>query len=336
MGLIKKYKKILFDAEGTLISDEQFLNTAALTLFEMVNKEVDVAWCEENVKSIRKLVFCNEKTVENLKARGVNLNCELAYITYMIALIARAKEVADEDIYDFINTYSEEIPVTAPELFVYVINNVMKLYDFDVAFLKRRGTLWHRIYDVFNEWYFGDELYEEVYKKAPEKALSRNGFIKNEMPACELSELTKTLYTLKDNGISLGIVSGRESHEVTIPLTNWGLIEYFDEESIVTTTEVSAAEEETDEKNIGFWGPHPFMYLKGVFGEAKTTEEIMDFEGELSECLAVVSNSANVTAVRAAGMHFAAVTDGDLQAKENFENLNADYIFKSVPEMILE
>ena len=84
MGLkhfLDKYDTVIFDMDGVITSEQNYWNCAALTVWEYMHRnrgiDIDAAQCMEQLSEIRKKVFCDDKIITELKARGVNSNWDL-------------------------------------------------------------------------------------------------------------------------------------------------------------------------------------------------------------------------------------------------------------------
>lgn len=308
-------KKIIFDMDGVITTEQNYWNVAALTLWERLFEEKDVAKMEERTADIRKEVFCNDQTINYCKNIGVNSNWDLTYIVYVIAKLLNTK--------DFHKIYKalKDLNLNAMELFDYLGEQ---------GFL-RKGDVWRSLQDTFQEWYLGDTHYSEIYDKEPTLP-GKRGLMRQEMPLFDVEQLAGLLESLKLKGYQLGIATGRITIEIKEPLKKWDLLRYFDENSIVTFTDVQKVEKE-------FGGvlakPHPYMFLKALYGRDYPNDKIIaeDYDKSLlDDAIAVGDAGADILSAKAAGMKFVAVLTGvsGKAAEGYFKEQGADMILDNV------
>lgn len=97
-----KYNKIIFDMDGVMTSEQCYWDTAALTVYELLNsrkyfgsRALDLSNVFANVKMIRSLIFSNDEIITVLKNKGVNSNWDLAYVVFCASIINRTKNPID-------------------------------------------------------------------------------------------------------------------------------------------------------------------------------------------------------------------------------------------------
>ena len=126
----------------------------------------------------------------------------------------------------------------------------------------RYSPSWTFCQDLFQEWYLGEPLYSQEYGHTPAQ-LGKPGCIHFEKPLLPVDQMSVALETLRKQGYTLGIATGRPGQEAILPLKNYRLYSYFDESRIVTHAEVALAEARLhNEGNMtSLVKPHPYQFL---------------------------------------------------------------------------
>lgn len=251
---------------------------------------------------------------------------------YLASIIGKAEGLDNEELWNFVDNYFEEIQIKAPDIYDYVANEAEELYNFSHEYTKRGGELWNELCDLFQHWYLGDEGYEKIYNKKPSGTLGKTGFINKETPIVDFDDLIELFEYLKEKGYKLGIGTGRNDYEVSVPLMSWDILKYFDKESIVTYDTVTNAEKSSGGKTLS--KPHPYVFIKAginIKDEDITDEICVDH----SNILVVGDAGADILSAKAAKMKFAAVLTGigGSDAYDYFDEMGADYILDSVIEL---
>lgn len=198
------------------------------------------------------------------------------------------------------------------------------------------SALWEWGRDVYQEWYLGSALYEEVEGK-PCRNREKPGFLHQEIPLASPQAIRDTLESLLRRGISLGIGTGRPALETEVPLKALGLYSAFDPNRVVTASDVLKAEESyPDQAPLG--KPEPFTYLKAYLGRDRGDAACFSQELPLAEgdrVLIVGDSVADLLAARKMGCRFAATLTGPTgrEARAKFEERGADYILEDVTQL---
>jgi phosphoglycolate phosphatase-like HAD superfamily hydrolase len=183
--------------------------------------------------------------------------------------------------------------------------------------------------DLFQEWYLGDELYRQEYGNAP-KQTGKRGCIYFERPLLPVEELRGVLETLRSQGYVLGIATGRPGQEATVPLKNYGLLEYFDEKHVVTDIEVAQAEArlERQGKACSLVKPHPYPFLRAANPDYQLDEPLK----QESNFIVVGDTPSDVYGGRAAGAITIAVLTGarSAEARAMLEQSQPDFMVEDV------
>jgi phosphoglycolate phosphatase-like HAD superfamily hydrolase len=127
---------------------------------------------------------------------------------------------------------------------------------------SRYSPFWEFCRTIFQEWYLGDELFEQTCGHAPARA-GKSGCIHFEQPLLPIEQISATLETLRQQQYTLGIATGRDFQEAAYPLRMYGLLAYFDERHISTYNAVERAEAQLrargDQALLS--KPHAFPFL---------------------------------------------------------------------------
>lgn len=339
-GFLEKYDTVIFDMDGVITSEENYWNCAALTVWEYLkinrSEKINVQECMENLHKIRSTVFCNDELISELKGRGVNSNWDLGYVTVLVAWIlgGREGEVDFNEVLKYVKNMPENI--------IDEYDNIAKLCSeksgFDYNWLKRNSLMWTTMRGIFQEWFLGDELYKKQYGHLPVYNSGKTGLLFKEEPIVDKGKLVKIMELLSQNKrVCTG--TGRPFVEMNQPLCDWGIKKYFAQNGLCNYDHVEAAEKKLN--NNALTKPHPYMFLKALYGTDYDDEKIINGEYDrekIKRTLIVGDAGADILASQAMGADFCAVLTGiqGEKARGYFEKLNADYILKSVEDFIAE
>ena len=376
------YRMILFDVDGVFLSEERCFDASALTVWEMLHHPEYLGLSGENftpepdegtIRRVRREVFAEDRVLDWLKARGINSNWDMVFLTFscqLLSLLRRLEEirpgwsrswlqepidaerlkglgrVVREAGIDFRPSYEGFIPAFSSsraekhEILLHLNRLAEDWLDVQKPVFSRNSALWELGRSAFQEWYLGEDLYRRVEGSKP-RTPGKPGFLHQEIPLAPKEAIQRTLRRLRDRGIVLGIGTGRPRLETEVPLRSLGLLDAFEPERIVTASEVVRAEEShPDRAPLG--KPHPFTYVKGYLGLKAPDEACLDADFPLpgaEEVLIVGDSVADLLAARRMGCRFAATLTGltGEKARAKFEELGADYIVEDVtglPEAI--
>ncbi len=332
---LNKYDTMIFDMDGVVTSESGYWDAAALTVCEFLtgseyfgNETIDIKYLSDNVKAIRKEVFLDDKLITLFKGLGVNSNWDLGYITVLISLIIGKNDA--QSVYDYAEKIEEDIIDAYDTLAKLAAKRQGALFEE----YRRNGKLWTDMQDKFQEWYLGDDMYYETYKK--EVAVSgKSGIYKNEEPIVTLVELKDILGELSETK-RLGIATGRVRLEIVPMLKQWGVLDCFDENALCTYDYVISGEQET---NATLTKPHPYMFLKALYGLNYPNNKIVDRDydkSKIGRTLVVGDAGADILAAQAMGADFCAVLTGiaGQSGRTYFEEQKADYILNDIRELM--
>lgn len=342
MGLQKffdKYDTVIFDLDGVITSEQSYWNSAALAVFEYLKlncgEQIDVEECNKNFKNIRKHIFLNDELIEVLKSKGVNSNWDLAYVTVLLTWICNGKENWDnfEAVLEYAKKMSENILDEYDRLALECSEKV----GFDYEWLKRNELMWTTLRDIFQTWFLGDELFEKQYGYKPVNS-GKTGLLYNEEPIIDKDILVKILKLLSENK-RLCTATGRPKDEMETPLKSWDVLRYFSKNGLCNFDDVIEAEKEIEGGT--FTKPHPYMFLKALYGTDYSNKKIIDGDydkSKIQKTLVVGDAGADILGARAMGADFCATLTGvsGEAARTYFEKLGAEYIVGSVEEFLTE
>lgn len=328
---------------------------------------------EEEMNRIRKEVFLDNQVLDWMKDRGINANWDMVYLVFVVqlfSLLCEVEKVEKEKITDWLTKRLDEEAIrelgnvvrqhaisfepdfraffqffdekqgilNREELLVYFNQAAKQWFDVETDQFSRNSDLWKIGQSVFQEWYLGEKLYQQVEQAVP-RVTGKKGYLYQEIVLAEPAKIREALDVLKAKGVQLGIGTGRPSIETEIPLTELGLYSYFETDRIVSATDVVISEEEYPQY-APLGKPDPFTYIKGYLTRESTVEDCLSLPLPLApeqgkRVLIVGDSIADYLAARKMGCDFAATLTGltGQVARGKFEELQADYILNDVTEI---
>lgn len=362
-------KQVLFDVDGVFLSEERCFDVSALTVYELLHSQsflnlkssISLENLTENdIQQIRKDMFIDDKILNQLKSLGLNSNWDMLFIVISTHLIELLKKVegskldlsndnfSEATLKDYANKLNgAQINIETPLQFLSkATSGKENIYHDLIAFAKEelnvedasifelKSKFWDIAQEVYQEWYLGTELYEEVEHKTA-RTTYKNGYIKEEVVLVDIDKVTQLLEDLKQAGYQIGIATGRPRTETLVPFETIGWLKQFDEFHIGTASEVLNAETTYPEhKPLG--KPNPFSYLianSGNDSEKYLTyiqNQKMIFE---NENIYIVGDSlADLLSAKKTGATFIGTLTGlkGQAAKAELESYDADYIVNNV------
>lgn len=327
-SFLDKYDTVIFDMDGVITSEQNYWNCAALTVWEYLNwnKGIHINSAEGMKKypEIRKKVFCNDELISVLKSKGVNSNWDLGYVTVLIAWIV------GED-FDAVLEYARGLSDNIINEYDRLAEKCGEVSDFDAEFLKRNGLMWQTMHTLFQEWFLGEKLWGK-----PAIHSGKTGLLFNEGPIVDKSKMCRLLKELSESK-RLCTGTGRPEIEMMKPLEDWGVKDCFAADGLCNYDHVVAAEKVLN--NNALTKPHPYMFLKALFGTDYDDGKIVNGEydkSKIKKTLVVGDAGSDILAAQAMGADFCAVLTGvsGKAAKGYFEKMNANYILDSVLNML--
>jgi phosphoglycolate phosphatase-like HAD superfamily hydrolase len=342
IGGAADFKTVIFDMDGVLTSEETYWKAAALTVYEYFYRdyELNPDYCYENADAIRDTVFAGGKTIETVKNMGVNSNWDLAYVTVMASEILRHGGMGEKVLFYEIPEFLFDKNERAPMLYEALASEFKEIFGFEDC--SRESAFFKGLMDSFQSWYLGDSLYFAEYGVLPLNRKGEKGLIEDEEPLLGFSETAGLLAYLHNKGYALGIGTGRPFCEISRPLERWGFLKYFSRDRIVSYDDVLNAQKFFADKNeksgkIFLGKPHPYVFLKAAYGEARLGLSHFQAEKprENSEVLVVGDALCDLMAARSAGFKFCAVLTGieGKSAKTYFSDEGADFVIDDAAKL---
>ncbi|WP_414042702.1 HAD family hydrolase [Macrococcus sp. EM39E] len=360
-------KQIIFDVDGVFLSEERCFDVTAITVFELLygkhyldlsGDDISVLLTDEEIASIRRKILYKDNILRKLKDKGLNSNWDMLFIIFSIHLIELIKRNRSQFNNDFNHIdlkwlqeakFSDEL--INYELPLSFISNVpsgkLEVYDHLVTYASEelqtdavesfqlKSSLWNISQNVYQEWYLGEAYHFETSGK--ESLLKgKPGYLKNEVIIQPADKIKKVLDRIKEKGYIIGIATGRPRIETLVPFESFDLLSYFDENKIVTASEVLDAERMFPEhRPLG--KPHPFCYLASYHGN--NPSHYLDYINgecvEKSEFIIVGDSLADYYCAKAIGATFVATLTGvkGQSERSTFEDLQADYIIDDILDL---
>ena len=310
---MKQYRVFLFDMDGVMTQELCYWKAAAMTVWEFLYRE-DPAVMVSREEEIFETVFCGKEIIHNAKQAGVNTNYDLSYVTAALAY----GFINEKRPFECVRDFFRERPRRVPLLYAQCLEAA------GGAGWEYQGRVWHQLYDLFQSWYLGDGTEKE-------------GMMQLEQPLFPPQQLKNFLMQLREKGIEAGIGTGRPRPEIVPHLKRWGLLELFDQQRIITQSEIDSAQKRARElgRDVSLSKPHFYIFGKGVAGLSFDDMAVLDRRFDLSlleKTLVIGDAGADIYAAKALGVDFAAVLTGVSGKAERsfFEELHADYIFDNV------
>jgi phosphoglycolate phosphatase-like HAD superfamily hydrolase len=195
----------------------------------------------------------------------------------------------------------------------------------------RYSPSWLFCQQLFQEWYQGEELYTQQYGHTPAQP-GKPGCIHFERPLLPVEQLHATLETLRTQGYTLGIATGRSRQEALLPLKNYGLLSFFDERHISTHDEIARAEAELQMRGdrTSLVKPHPYQFLfaAGTLGQPMQASPVGSF-------IVVGDTPSDVIGGHAAGALVVAVLTGARtpEARMLLEQSGPDFVVEDITKL---
>jgi len=204
----------------------------------------------------------------------------------------------------------------------------------------RSGAFWDICERLFQERYLGDILFLRDHDSTLSE-IPKDGMIEYEEPVIPLQKIVSTLAMLKEARINFGIATGRPYDEIMIPLIRWGLYHFFDEDNISTHRDILEAEEFLKSKgqNISLAKPHPYVYLRALYGKSKSIPELLEMslplpEAKCERVIIVGDSVSDIMAARCIGVKAVVVLTGvkSLEAVEMMKAFSPEFLLNDISE----
>lgn len=364
-------KVILFDVDGVFLDEGRCFDVSALAVYELLFDEmylnlgdsVDLSHLKDSqIQAIRNDIFENDMILNHLKSLGINSNWDMLFVVFSIHFINLLKQLNEEDRQHFLDSKSisqtqikslgdkftnKVIDYAAPLDFLSTCSKGkealyeelkqfagLQLNTTNVSLFDIQSPLWKFAQSIYQEWYLGRTLFEEVEKQQP-KSHFKKGYIYHEKPLVPIDEVKSLLCELKEKGYKIAIATGRTRGETLIPFKSLGLLEHFNESHIVTASEVMDVEQKyPDLKPLG--KPNPFSYIAALNGNQ--VEDYYQYATNQSNCVnkeevTIVGDSlADLICAQKMNAYFIGTLSGlkGQDAREELEKHHADQIVNHV------
>lgn len=204
----------------------------------------------------------------------------------------------------------------------------------DASLFKLKGPLWHFSREIYQEWYLGSSLFKEVEDKLPISNFKK-GFIYDEIILRPVEEIQTLLTDLQEAGYQLAIATGRPRTETMVPFKSLGLKQFFQDDYIVTATDVLNAEKAFPQY-VPLGKPNPFCYIATLNGNDQS--KYKDYVSKQTnivnkeEVFIVGDSLADLLCAKKIGATFIGTLTGlkGQAAREELEDYEADYIVEHV------
>lgn len=367
-------KKVIFDVDGVLLSEKRYFDVSALVLWEwygsdkylnLGDEEITADLSDEAIDNLRQRFWKDDAILLWLKKHGVNSNWDMVHahlvVTLCLLLESYGKSHDPIDITlkscddvrhlgvllqgydlptadDVYGRLVEAVPDEdgKDEVFSYLTEAAAaSLGEGTRQWTPLHSPLWNLAFEAFQDWYFGDELYEKTYGKKP-YVPGKKGFLTREEPLGTIDGIRAMFRELKRRGYDIAIATGRSRAEVEIPFRTYGWLEEFDEHYVATYSDVEEAE---GMLHLSLDKPNPFVYCLGAFGKDK--ERYGNYVNRMENFKAgtyyVVGDSlADVWCAKALGAVMIGTLTGidGSDARAMFEAEKVPYVVKSVEEIL--
>jgi len=325
---------------------------------------------EAEIRRVRAEVFAQDDVLNFIKSRGINSNWDMVFLAFSYQLIrlievlkpqlgteatnmlaaqidreqlAQIREWGATHAPDFQVDYAAFTSDFAKgsaqkaEMLLYLNVIAEERCGVKTEMFSRNSDLWQLVQKTFQEWYLGDDRVAASIGRETMQP-GKKGFLTDEIPIVPPAEMVELFRTLKEKGYTIGIGTGRPTIETHVPLNEMQILEWFDQNRVVTASHVLEAEEEYP-AYAPMSKPHPFSYVKGLLGLTAPNSEVVNYSLPIAngeEVLIVGDSLADFLAARSIGCKFAATLTGlsGQDARAKFEEEKADYILNDVREIL--
>ncbi|EIT1243523.1 HAD family hydrolase [Staphylococcus pseudintermedius] len=297
-------KAILFDVDGVFLDESRCFDVSALTVYELLyskdylglKSHIDLSQLTDvQITDIRATLFKNDVILNRLKSMGINSNWDMLFVVFSVHFIECLKQISHEARIDFLNSVQFD-ETTLRKVGQQLTNSIIN-YERPLQFIENgsegrsqiyqslqsyamtelnveeatlfdiNSPLWQLAQEIYQEWYLGTALYEEVEQKVAKTDYKR-GYIYHEIALAPIEDIKQLLTNLKAAGYQLAIATGRPRTETLVPFETLDLLSYFDDAFIVSASEVLEVETRYPElKPLG--KPNPFSYIAAFNGNQK-------------------------------------------------------------------
>lgn len=277
-----KLRLLLFDLDGVLLSEQRYLDAAALTVAQLApaalaaDGAAEVAACQSPaaIASLRKR-WLSDRVLSVLRQRALNSNWDKAYAC-LLALYTPTEQVYGSLQAQLLAAF-ERVPGQAAHFLLGLENGARSAPSFKL------------VQSCFQSFFLGDP--------SAAQAWWQTGLVAFEKPLFSAAVLGEILGTLVDKGFELGVGTGRPREEALRALATNQLEHYFIQARVITFDTVRQREVEEGRPFGTYAKPHPFTYTEAAHGIC-------------AKQVCVIGDSpADAQAAKAAGFSFIGITD---------------------------
>ena len=195
-------KKVIFDVDGVLLSEKRYFDVSALVVWEwyysprymhLKPERITADLDDETIAALRARFWRNDDILLWLKKHGVNSNWDMVHAHIVVTLWLMLEQyVADHGCLDgclkkvddvqYLGSLLRGYPVPTAddvyrrldnviperagkdEVFTYLTDAVQSsLGPSSRQWTPLKSPLWQMEFEAFQDWYFGDDLYEKTY-----------------------------------------------------------------------------------------------------------------------------------------------------------------------------
>jgi phosphoglycolate phosphatase-like HAD superfamily hydrolase len=296
-------KKVIFDVDGVLLSEKRYFDVSALVLWEwyyskgymnLEDDDVTTAVSERQIVSLRARLWEQDQILTWLKQHGINNNWDMVHAHILVVLWLLLEQYQADGgavpAWEF-KTYGDirmagqlcrpygvpkscavlqRLQATVPDgvskddVFVLLGEAMARTLCHQAKeWAKLESPLWQLHFHCFQNWYFGDVLYEQTYHRTP-YAGGKQGFLQREEPLGTIEGIRHMFRELKRRGYDIAIGTGRSYMEMKIPFEAFGWYGEFNPQYICTETDVVEAGQKL---GLSLGKPNPFVYYAAAFGK---------------------------------------------------------------------
>ncbi|MBL9116033.1 MAG: HAD hydrolase-like protein [Verrucomicrobiaceae bacterium] len=274
-------RRIIFDMDGVITSEEGYWRAAACALMEFAEVEAPAdPWSLE----------LDRVAIGLAKQRLINTNWDLCHIAALALLIGDELPEKVE-----LGALVKIALAAAPEHSGYELIEKLAEMAGGERF-QRNGPLWTWLFDRFQEWFNG--------------LAGRRGIIEDEPLILPPEKIKQTLEALKKQDWELGVATGRTSAELLPTLERHGMLGLFDHKALVTHDQVAQAEKELGGGHH-LSKPHPFPFLRSLFPDKGVHElTVAPWPKAEGEVIIVGDTAGDMRGAHALGVRAVAVLTG--------------------------
>lgn len=295
-------KKVIFDVDGVLLSEKRYFDVSALVLWEwyyspkymhLGEEPLHATVTDEEIAVLRARFWKDDEILSWLKHHGINNNWDMVHAHILVVLWLLMEQYTSGHgrmahtsfrnysevmrLGDLLQGYAlptaaqvlqrldETVPPEAVKDDVFIclgqaMTASLGTNAMDWAVLN--SPLWMLHFYCFQDWYFGDSLFERTYGRPP-YVPGKPGFLQREQPLGTVEGIRHMFQELKRRGYEIAIATGRSYIEMKIPFETYDWLREFDPFYISTETTVEEAEKAL---GLSLGKPNPFTYYVGAFG----------------------------------------------------------------------